>query len=47
MDEAKLLKLIESLEDMDVKLQRMQLMCQQIEKELKFRLNDKWEVINK
>ena len=47
MDETKIVKLLEALEEMNVQLQRMQLTCQQAEKELKLRLSEAWEIIQK
>ena len=45
MDEAKLKKLLETLEEINVLLQRAKLTVDQAERDLKVRLNNSWEII--
>lgn len=40
-------KLLAALEEADILLQRARLMCQQAEKELKVKLNERWEIVEK
>lgn len=45
LDETKIQKLLVTLEEINVLLQRAKLTVDQAERDLKFRLNDKWEII--
>lgn len=47
MDEIKIQRLLEALAEIDVMLKRAQLTCEAAEKELRVRLNDRMEVVEK